>query len=344
MKHDVLSLQGRTLRKTWRTPLEKAAGEDPEAQYKWLHDIADGAAADVREAFMRAIERIKNTVKQADLEAAIASKSVERVLQVLGVDADIAAAIRQEMMPPLEDAMIEAGRATPEQALPKGGRLNIKFDLASPHTTRYLRNYEMNLIRQISNDTRAGIKQVVTSAFQFGAHPREQAREIRQMIGLTDIQAQWVQNYRDQLEGGDRAAMDRGLRDRRSDRRLNRALGAEGEGLDDDEIDRLVNFYQNKMLNARAETIARTETINAAQAGQQIAWEQASENGLLSRTHVRQGWLVTPDDRLCIVCALIPEMNPAGVPLGGYFQTPAGPVLRPTVHPNCRCSLYLLAF
>jgi len=54
--------------------------------------------------------------------------------------------------------------------------------------------------------------------------------------------------------------------------------------------------------------------------------------------------MVTPDDRLCEYCEAVPDMNPDGVPLGGQFQTPLGPVDGPTLHPQCRCIVYLMSF
>lgn len=340
----IKALSNQRLVKTWRTPIQKAAGENPDAEYKWLHDIADGAADDVRTAFLNAIKEIRGTLKEAELHAALETGNVDKVVAVLNLDQQIADALRTQVVPPLEDTMIEAGRAAPASSMPKGGELRMRFDLANPNTTRFLRSYEFDLIKQISDDTRTAIRGVVQNAFAFGGHPTEQARQIKTMIGLTDNQVKTVARFREKLEAGDRAALRHELRDHRFDPTLDRALGQDADlTLTDGQIDKMVARYSDRMLADRAENIARTETINAAQAGQQLAWEQASEKGLLSRTTLRQGWLLTPDDRLCIYCAVVPAMNPGGVPLGGYFQTPLGPVKRPTLHPRCRCSLYLLA-
>lgn len=343
-KHDVRTLSLRKMRKTWRTPLEKAAGEDPEAQYKWLHDIADAQVETVRKAFLEALRKIRGSTDEAKLEAAIKTGSVDQVIAALDLDQQIAAAMRTDVVPPLEDAMIESGRQAPVASMPKGGELQMRFDLAAPNTVQYIRGYDFGLIKQVTDDTRQAIQGVVQNAFQNGGHPYEQARQIKTMVGLTDNQAKAVANFQRMLEEGDRTALTRELRDHRFDGTLDRALGELGEGLDQDQIDKMVARYAERMLAARAENIARTETINAAQAGLQLSWEQAADKGLLSRTKLRQGWLVTPDDRLCVYCAVIPEMNPHGVPLGGYFQTPFGPKKRPTLHPQCRCTLYLMAF
>lgn len=340
----VKGLQSRTLAQIWRSPVRKA-GEPPEAEYRWLHRIADAAAADVRLRFLKAIEQIRGTVEEAKLLAAIETGSVDQVVAALGLDEKMAEALRSSLLPPLEDTVIESGRTAPAASMPKGAEIQMRFDLANPNTTRFLRSYEFDLIRQVSDDTRTAIRGVVQHAFQYGGHPKEQARQIKEMIGLTDNQTKAVQNFRQMLESGDRQALQRELRDRRFDPSLRRALGRNADaGLPKSKIDTMVSRYRDRMLQARATNIARTETINAAQAGQQMAWEQAADKGLLSRSTLKQGWLVTPDDRLCLICAAIPLLNPDGVSLGGYFATPVGPVKRPTVHPQCRCSLYLMAF
>lgn len=338
------ALAPQRMRKTWRTPFEKAGG-DPDAEYQWLHDIADAAAADIRAAFLKAIDAIRGSVKEEELRAALETKNVDKVLAVLNLDQQMQDALRVDLIPKLEDTMIQAGRTAPIASMPKGAELRLRFDLTNPNTARFLQQYEFTLVREVTDDTRSALRDVVRDAMQFGGHPYEQARTIKEMIGLTDKQAQAVANFRGYLMSGDRTALQREHRDRRFDRILDRALGENpSKELSEDQIDKMVTRYRDNMLQARAETIARTETINSAQAGQQLAWGQAADKGLLSRTNLRQGWLVTPDDRLCLICALIPEMNPHGVPLGGYFQTPVGPVQRPTVHPQCRCSLYLMAF
>lgn len=339
---------GHIVRPTWRSPIAKA-GETPPPDFQWLHDIADSAAPEVRRRFLEAIKAVRGTVKEAKLRAALETGSVDAVMEVLGLDKDLGA-IEPGLLKPLEATVHEAGAAavdaTPAIAnAARGGQLAMRFDAINPHTVQAVRNYGFNLIRQVTDDTRDGIRAIVSNALEFGGHPEEQARRIRSLIGLTENQADAVSNFRTLLETRDSRALQRALRDRRFDGTLNRVLGDEAvDDLTPEQIDRMVERYASRMLDFRANTIARTETINAARLGTQGAWTQATENGLLVRSKVRQGWMVTPDDRLCIYCAEVPLLNPDGVPLGGQFQTALGPVDGPTLHPLCRCILYLLSF
>lgn len=89
---------------------------------------------------------------------------------------------------------------------------------------------------------------------------------------------------------------------------------------------------------ARAEVIARTETMTASNEGQAEAWDQAVEDGYLTGKE-KQVWIVTPDDRLCPMCEALGETEP--VALGESFQTEDGEFDGPPAHPNCRCVLGL---
>ncbi len=338
---------GQVIRPTWLRVAKVGPEADPE--FQWLHDIADAAAPEVARRFLAAIKTIRGTVKEAKLRAALETGNIDAVMRVLGLDRDLGP-IEPGLLKPLEAAVHEAGAAaldaTPAIAnATRGGQLAMRFDAINPHTVQAVRNYGFNMIRQVTEDTRDGIRAIVSNAMEFGGHPSEQARQIRSLIGLTDQQAGWVSSFRQALETGDRGALDRVLRDRRFDSTLDRTLGADAiDDLAPEQIERMVDRYASRLLDYRATTIARTETINAARIGTQGAWTQATENGLLDRATVRQGWMVTPDDRLCIYCAAVPLLNPDGVRLGEQFITPLGPVDGPGLHPQCRCIVYLLAF
>jgi hypothetical protein len=87
----------------------------------------------------------------------------------------------------------------------------------------------------------------------------------------------------------------------------------------------------------RAEVIARTETMRASNAGQELAWEQAKDDGLLTGNEKKE-WIVTPDDRLCPVCE---PMDGVQVPLGESFSVNGEQLDGPPAHPNCRCAMGL---
>lgn len=311
-----LTGSGARVAKIWSTPMRKMSRKE---EYEWLHDIADKAMPTVRDAFLEAVEKVRGTAKEAELRAAIATGNVDAVMRVLQIDATMTAALSSGVLPPLEDVFIAAGRAAPEQTIPSQllGDLGFRFDIVNPKTVEAIQSANLELIREVTDETRLAVRDVVQRAIERGGAPKVQAREIRQLVGLTRRQATAVDNY-------------------------NAALTEEGRPAD--QIDRMTAKYRDKMLNMRANNIARTSTIDAASAGAQAAWRQAADKGLLNAATLRQGWGITPDDRLCTVCSAIPDMNPDGVPLGGFFATPVGPKKGPTVHPSCRCYPYIMTF
>lgn len=344
VRHDFRALGRHPIRKSWRSPLQKASGD---ADYEWLHQIADDASPEIYRRFLDAVRRLRGSPREVELQNALKSGDLDAVMRALGLEDDVQAVMAAQLAAPLQTVVGHAGvaavEATPALAA-LGGELAMRFDIVNPKTVQAVRTVGFDLIREISDETRAGIRQIVGDALQFGGHPYEQAREIRKLIGLTENQAKAVANFRRMLENRDTEALTRGLRDKRFDGTLARTLGSNPTmQLAPEQIGRMVDRYASRMLDARAKNIARTETLRAANLGQNLAWAQAVDNGLLDGTTLRRQWLVVPDDRLCEFCEPIPDMNPDGVELGGLFETPLGPVDLPPLHPQCRCVTILQA-
>ena len=88
---------------------------------------------------------------------------------------------------------------------------------------------------------------------------------------------------------------------------------------------------------ARADLIARTETLKAANVGQSVLFDQAVEKGLLTGREKKE-WIVTPDDRLCPICE---EMDGVIIPIDDDFEVDGESISEPPAHPNCRCTIGL---
>ena len=103
--------------------------------------------------------------------------------------------------------------------------------------------------------------------------------------------------------------------------------------------ERKVERYSKKTLRRRAITIARTETIRAANTGQHLLWKEAQNLGLL--LNMQRQWILTPDDLLCE--SPCPQMAQQIVGIDQPFITPNGvEVMTPPAHPNCRCATGLV--
>jgi SPP1 gp7 family putative phage head morphogenesis protein len=207
--------------------------------------------------------------------------------------------------------------------------IRLRFDLVNPESIKFLENYAFDQIEEISAETRERIRQVLLRAFKQGGHPFQQAREIRQWIGLTARQDQDLADYRSALENNSPAALERPLRDRRFDRSVAKAI-QQGRALDEARIDKLVARYRELLVQDRARTIARTETIRAANEGQRESWRQARDHGLLDPATTRRVWIASGDSNTCATCLAL-----NGKTVGLNEEFPGGD---PPCHPKCRCS------
>lgn len=82
----------------------------------------------------------------------------------------------------------------------------------------------------------------------------------------------------------------------------------------------------------RADLIADTETMDAANSGQREAWDQAVDEGLLTGDEQRV-WITTDDDALCDDCD---SMDGETADMDGEYSNGAGD--GPPLHPLCRCT------
>lgn len=219
--------------------------------------------------------------------------------------------------------------------------VEMRFDLKNERSVAFLRDYNFSLVTEVSTRTIEGTRQVILEGQNAGLSPKKQAERIKEFIGLTVAQANAVDNYRRALENGDyQNALRRQLRDRRSDKTLQRN-SLKGTQLSTKQIDALVDRYEQRMIRYRAEMIARTETLRAANYGIREAWQQAQQQGLI-RAEARKGLIITNDERRCDFCLETKKMNASGVLLSAPFITPAGPMDGPPFHPHCRCTIALL--
>lgn len=253
-------------------------------------------------------------------------------------------------------------------------RMVVRFNVLHPRLIDYLDRYELDLIREITDSIKEGIRAALVQGMRSGKNPRDTARQVRQVIGLTERQAAAVGAFRKELEsfherssasgynlggkisrapGGAQtfAVDDRGkpkdkirerrLRDFRYDKTLARAMN-EDKPLTSAQVDKMTAAYARKYLRYRSEMIARTESLRTVNQGIIEAWRQAAEQGLV-KGELRKKWITAlGSDRTCLICRPMPKLNAGvegqGIPLEARFQTGKGGfVTAPPVHPACRC-------
>lgn len=187
------------------------------------------------------------------------------------------------------------------------------FDVVNGRALRVLEAQGAARVVQITEATRAALRTMLTDMAIAGVPAQQQAKRIKQVIGLTEAHAQAVETLRATLtEQGVAPARAQTLTTRKA----------------------------NELLNLRALTIARTETIAALAAGQRESWQQAADEGLFEPATAMQEWNTAEDEATCAICE---PMDGQQVPFGQPFTTGEGDeVFDPPAHVNCRCNVDLV--
>jgi hypothetical protein len=307
-------------------------------EYEELHRIADKMLPSYRAKFLTTIKDYKDSASIKQLEQGLKRGD--------SVDALLAVFDRERLQIGIDNSNVILRRGIEEAAeasstfLPEKIVSNLNFNLINEEAVFTMRTAGARLVSDISLSTQRALAEAVASSIESGMHPSRLARQIKSMVGLSQQQVRAVDNYRFGLLNPDEVPLST---------LTNRKLSAEEKKLTAQvhakpnvkAIDKLVNGYADRLLAHRANVIARTETIWAANKGQQILWDEGQEQGLISPTAKRQ-WITTPDDRLCPICKPIPSNNPGGVAVSESFQTSIGSREHPPAHPMCRCAMRLI--
>ncbi|MHC4504911.1 MAG: phage minor head protein [Planctomycetota bacterium] len=281
----------------------------------------------IQRVLLKAVEDIRDATKRAELRAALEAGNLEAALASIPFDAaqDALARLKSIYMGTFSTAAERAARSLRRRMLEAKG---LRFDLLNPRSVDWIDRNAARLIREFGSSSQEAIRNLIRQAFDEGIPPRATARLIRQTgIGLTDRQSKAVLRFRDRL-----------MRDA-AEGRIRATQG---------QIAARVERYARKQLRRRTETIARTETMFANNAGQIELWNQAADKGLIDRSQAQLVWLTHFDERTCEICA---PMDGMAIDMGGSFDVKVpgvdGSILReytamhPPAHPSCRCETIL---
>jgi hypothetical protein len=119
----------------------------------------------------------------------------------------------------------------------------------------------------------------------------------------------------------------------------------EDQGLSQADVDKFAAQKTLELKQYRALTIARSESAIAALNGQNEAWQQAADDGVIDREVAVRVWVTTPDDIADHHPPSCADFDGATAKLGEPFVVTSGgqahTVMMPPLHPNCRCSCAL---
>lgn len=265
--------------------------------------LAERLEPSLKRAFLEAVDSLRSSLSLERLAEAIEANS----LNAVQIEAKLATfAERFGELAPILKSGFHVGANVGLRQLAEHASIQMRFDVVNPAAVSYAQNHLAQIVRPFIADAKEIIAEIVGDAVNGKYTYASAAREIRDTIGLDPRRFEALQNYEAELRE---------------------------EGVTGGELDRKLERYERTLLKARSETIARTEIMRAANAGQREAWTEAARQGLLRRDEWGRVWKTTDDERLCDECGPMDEVRVAFDEefMGGD----------PPLHPNCRCTVKL---
>ena len=245
----------------------------------------------VQSAFVLAMRQVQSDVVMQELELAISRGDVQAAFVALRFDPSdlfrtdtaISAAMSAG-----GNYQMDAIRAQ-SRPLPAATRVVQSYGGRNERAERIARDLGARLVTEVLDDTRVMIAETIRTGLELGHNPKRTALDIggrmvngrRQggLVGLHSQQAGYVRSLRSELADPARMAnyFNRTRRDKRFDGIARRAM-ENGRPVAQVDIDRMAGRYSDRLLATRAETIARTETLRALNAGRNEAIDQLIES------------------------------------------------------------------
>lgn len=310
----------------------------------------------IYKAFMTAISEVKDQAVIAELAALINIGDIDGVIDLLQLSPATYAQLEESIR-----TAYAVGGATGAAQLgriptPKG-TLVLRFDVRSPDAEKWLKELSSVRIVEIAEETRNVVRTVLTDNIAKGNNPRTSALDLvgridkttkkrtGGVIGLTEQQATWSINAREELENLDPNYLTRKLRDKRLDGAFKKSIES-GVPMRQDQIDSAISRMQSRTLKYRGDNIARTESLSALSEGQNEAVKQAIDLAELDGELTTKYWDATGDSKTRPDHAATEESYPDGIPFdesfsvgGVMMQWPRDPSGGAGNVINCRCRL-----
>jgi len=318
-----------------------------------LEATTDSHSYYLKLAFLAALMEFRNNQIITDkLEDVLSTRNVDQILQVLNVDEldNLLFGIGMDkdtfIFNDEKRDLFNIGAMAAFSALSLETQKKWNWNPIGERAVSFLLQDSANAALEIVANTKAGVRVLVTRTLAETSDIKQQAREIKQLIGLTENQMQAVLNFKRQLET--RSILGVTPPDERrlsvAEQTLIRNHMKNGT-MSAEQIESMVGKYYESLLNKRALDIAGTEAFRAVNNGQQQLWDQGLDAGVFDDNIHRKFWRDMGDGKVRPTHRPIAGMNAAGVKIRSMFITPFGLVYGPGDYNsnliNCRCMIFL---
>lgn len=300
-----------------RTPVKLAVGAAGAESARALREIS-ARERQVIASFTEAANALSASVDSAVIRQLL-SNGAAPALGALDFGGFAAA------LQPMVDAMsaqVIAGGIAGVRDLPTSVQGVMSFNKIDPRAIAWAQSRAGQLIVQVNDEQRLILKDVIARSVENGWTVDQTAADLKSQIGLHNSWATAVSTAKDRelarllKTGMNPALAEQGARD-------------------------FAARYRDRLLGVRAQNIARTELMTAANQGRYLSWAQGVESGYISGTAKKQ-WITgslgaaTGRKQVCDICrGLADEI----VPWDKEFSVG---VSMPPAHPSCRCTSVLV--
>lgn len=235
----------------------------------------------------------------SELETAIADGLLNELIDWQERYAEV---VNNSLAPMWAAAMIAASK--------KATNGKVVLDDSDVFVKEWLKTHGGELITQLSAESRRAVAAIILHGQAERMLPRDMAKQIRPLIGLTEMQARANVNYREKVY---RTYIENGAT----------SFVAAAQA------DKAALKYAGKQHRYRAETIVHTELAFAYNRGAHMGVSQAIAGGLMGRCEMV--WTTAGTNRVCGRCLALKDTV--------VGHTDESGVTLPPLHPRCRCAI-----
>lgn len=290
--------------------------------------------AEIENAFIKAIESLKSQVVLQDVIKALEANNIDDAIDALKVEPQAFYVYEKA----IEGTLFSYGSiviATIKS--PLGRQLQTYFNMKNARAERFLADKSSDLITYVLEPTKQAARAVLQDGMANGLNPRNIALDIvgridpitkkREggILGLTPPQAEYVINAKNELQNLDANYFQRKSRDKRFDKKIQKAIDS-GKSLTQDDIIKITNRYEQRLLKYRGNVIGRTEALSAMNYAEYESFKQGLESTNYSDNQVIGTWDSAGDLKVRHSHAVLDKKQVRG--LEGVFTTINGAKMR----------------
>jgi Phage Mu protein F like protein len=282
-----------------------------------LQRLAAAAARAFRAAVEGALVATRAALDVEALTVALASRDPARAERAIPWDQVGEAVLTTAAMAVAQPLVVGTAQATARDVGIPAGRVRVAFGEADPALGWVARTLTADLVSAIGDETRTAIRETLARVLTDPTRGRLTPADLEPLIGLTSRDARAVDRLRAETLA---RALEAGLPEARAQA----------------QADQVAAQAARRYLRARAQLIARTETIRAQELTRHLTWDRLQREGVLPLA-LKVQWRVADTPTVCEVCR---PLDGQTVPLGGKFEP--GGFAHPPAHPACRCTTVLV--